>query len=263
MANKADPIKTAASRIRNAMKNGKPCKPVRYLIKKGDLDAAYAIQQTNTGIWIEEGRRPVGRKIGLTAKSVQTQLGVDQPDYGILYADMEVVDGDEIDAGRLMQAKVEGEIALVLDNDLVNEQLTLVDLMDSVAYALPAIEIVGSRIAKWDITILDTIADNASSGLYVLGTKPVGLHELDLRMCGMVMENRGDQVSIGAGVACLGNPLNAALWLARKMVSVGMPLMAGDTIMTGALGPMAPVTPGDVVEVRIGGLGSVRAVFAE
>ena len=263
MARKPDPIKTAARRIRNAMKSGRPCKPIRDLIKKGDLDAAYAIQQTNTDIWIEEGRRPVGRKIGLTAKSVQTQLGVDQPDYGILYADMEVVDGDEIDAARLMQAKVEGEIALVLDNDLVNEQLTLVDLMDSVAYALPAIEIVGSRIAKWDITILDTIADNASSGLYVLGTKPVGLHELDLRMCGMVMESRGDQVSIGAGVACLGNPLNAALWLARKMVAMGMPLMAGDTIMTGALGPMAPVTPGDVVEVRIGGLGSVRAVFAD
>jgi 2-keto-4-pentenoate hydratase len=263
MARQPDPIKTAAQRIRNAVKSGRPCKPIRDLIKAGDLDAAYEIQQTNTDIWIEEGRRPVGRKIGLTAKSVQKQLGVDQPDYGILYADMEVVDGDEIDAARLMQAKVEGEIALVLDNDLVNEQLTLVDLMDSVAYALPAIEIVGSRIAKWDITILDTIADNASSGLYVLGTRPVGLHELDLRMCGMVMENKGDQVSIGAGVACLGNPLNAALWLARKMVAVGMPLMAGDTIMTGALGPMAPVTPGDVVEVRIGGLGSVRAVFAE
>jgi len=263
MARQPDPIKTAAQRIRNAVKSGRPCKPIRDLIKAGDLDAAYEIQQTNTDIWIEEGRRPVGRKIGLTAKSVQKQLGVDQPDYGILYADMEVVDGDEIDAARLMQAKVEGEIALVLDNDLVNEQLTLVDLMDSVAYALPAIEIGGSRIAKWDITILDTIADNASSGLYVLGTRPVGLHELDLRMCGMVMENKGDQVSIGAGVACLGNPLNAALWLARKMVAVGMPLMAGDTIMTGALGPMAPVTPGDVVEVRIGGLGSVRAVFAE
>ena len=263
MARQSDPIKTAAQRIRNAVKSGRPCKPIRDLIEAGDLDAAYAIQQTNTDIWIEEGRRPVGRKIGLTAKSVQKQLGVDQPDYGILYADMEVVDGDEIDAARLMQAKVEGEIALVLDNDLVDEQLTLVDLMDSVAYALPAIEIVGSRIAKWDITILDTIADNASSGLYVLGTRPVGLHELDLRMCGMVMENKGDQVSIGAGVACLGNPLNAALWLARKMVAVGMPLMAGDTIMTGALGPMAPVTPGDVVEVRIGGLGSVRAVFAE
>lgn len=262
MARKPDPIKTAAQRIRNAAKSGRPCKPIRDLLKKGDVDAAYAIQQTNTDIWIKEGRRAVGRKIGLTAKTVQAQLGVDQPDYGVLYADMEVVDGDEIDPSRLMQPKVEGEIALVLDNDLVDEQLTLIDLIDSVAYALPAIEIVGSRIAKWDITILDTIADNASSGLYVLGTKPVGLHELDLRLCGMVMENHGDQVSVGAGVACLGNPLNAALWLARKMVDVGMPLMAGDTIMTGALGPMAPVTPGDVVEVRIGGLGSVRAVFA-
>ena len=262
MARKPDPIKTAAQRIRNAAKNGRPCKPIRDLLKKGDLDSAYAIQQVNTDIWIKEGRRPVGRKIGLTAKSVQAQLGVDQPDYGILYADMEVVDGDEIDSSRLMQPKVEGEIALVLDDDLVDENLTLVDLMDSVDYALPAIEVVGSPIAKWDITILDTIADNASSGLYVLGTRPVGLHELDLRLCGMVMENRGDQVSVGAGVACLGNPLNAALWLARKMVDVGMPLMAGDTIMTGALGPMAPVTPGDVVEVRISGLGSVRAVFA-
>ena len=262
MARKPDPIKTASQRIRNAMKSGRPCKPIRDLLKKGDVDSAYAIQQANTELWIQEGRRPVGRKIGLTAKSVQAQLGVDQPDYGILYADMEVVDGDEIDPSRLMQPKVEGEIALVLDNDLVDEQLTLIDLMNSVAYALPAIEIVGSRIAKWDITILDTIADNASSGLYVLGTRPVGLHDLDLRLCGMVMENHGDQVSVGAGVACLGNPLNAALWLARKMVDVGMPLMEGDTIMTGALGPMAPVTPGDVVEVRIGGLGSVRAVFA-
>ena len=262
-AKAADPIKTAATRIRRAMSSGKPCKPIRDLIKKGDLDAAYAIQQTNTEIWLTEGRRPVGRKIGLTAKTVQAQLGVDQPDYGILYADMEIVDGDEIDASRLMQAKVEGEIALVLDDDLVDEQLTLVDLIDSVAYALPAIEVVGSRIANWDITILDTIADNASSGLYVLGTKPVGLHEIDLRMCGMVMENKGDQVSIGAGAAGLGNPLNAALWLARKMVDVGMPLMAGDTIMTGALGPMAPVTPGDVIEVRISGLGSVRAVFGK
>jgi 2-keto-4-pentenoate hydratase len=263
MARKPDPIRTAAQRIRNAAKSGRPCKPVRDLLRKGDLEGAYAIQQINTDHWIGQGRRPVGRKIGLTAKSVQKQLGVDQPDYGILYADMEVVDGDEIDPSRLMQPKVEGEIALVLDNDLVDEQLTLVDLMDSVAYALPAIEIVGSRIAKWDITILDTIADNASSGLYVLGTRPVGLHDLDLRLCGMVMENKGDQVSVGAGVACLGNPLNAALWLARKMVQVGMPLMAGDTIMTGALGPMAPVAPGDVVEVRISGLGSVHAVFAK
>jgi 2-keto-4-pentenoate hydratase len=258
-----DAIKKAAKRIRDAARKGRPCKPVRDGLPKGDIAAAYAVQQINTDIWIREGRRVVGRKIGLTAKSVQRQLGVDQPDYGILYADMEVVDGDEIDVSRVMQPKAEGEIALVLDNDLADEQLTLVDLIDSVAYALPAIEVVGSRIAKWDINIMDTIADNASSGLYVLGTRPVGLHEIDLRHCGMVMENRGDQVSVGAGVACLGNPLNAALWLARKMVEVDMPLLAGDTILTGALGPMAPAKPGDVIEVRISGLGSVRAAFAK
>ena len=257
-----DPITTAARRIRNAAKNGKPCKPIRDLLKKGDVDAAYAVQQINTDHWIAEGRRVVGRKIGLTAKSVQVQLGVDQPDYGILYADMEVVDGDEIDSSTVLQPRAEGEIALVLDNDLIDDQLTLVDLIDAVAYAVPAIEVVGSRIAKWDINILDTIADNASSGLYVLGTRPVGLHELDLRMCGMVMENKGEQVSVGAGVACLGNPLNSALWLARKMVQVGMPLQAGDVLMTGALGPMAAVSPGDAVEVRISGLGSVRAAFS-
>jgi len=258
-----DPITTAARRIRNAAKTGKPCKPVRDLFKKGDLDAAYAAQRINTEHWMAEGRRVVGRKIGLTAKSVQIQLGVDQPDYGILYADMEVVDGAEIDSSTVLQPRAEGEIALVLDNDLIDDQLTLVDLIDAVAYALPAIEVVGSRIAKWDINILDTIADNASSGLYVLGTRPVGLHEIDLRMCGMVMEIKGQQVSVGAGAACLGNPLNSALWLARKMVQVGMPLQAGEVLMTGALGPMAAVSAGDAVEVRISGLGSVHASFSK
>jgi len=221
------------------------------------------VQKINTGKWLDEGRRLTGRKIGLTAKAVQKQLGVDQPDYGMLFADMCYVDGEEMPASRLMQPRVEAEVALVLEKDLTQSQLTLPDMIAATAYALPAIEVVGSRIAKWDIKIVDTIADNASSGLFVLGTKPVKLDQIDLRMCGMVMENKGDQVSIGAGVACLGNPLTAALWLARKMVDVGMPLRAGDVIMTGALGPMAPVVPGDVLEARISGLGSVRAAFAK
>lgn len=255
-------IKKAAQKIRNAWKNGKTIKPVRTSLPKKDLDAAYAVQQMNTEYWVKQGRRVVGRKIGLTAKAVQTQLGVDQPDYGMLFADMCVVDGDEIPFDAVSQPKAEAEIALVLEYDLMDDQLTGLDLIDSVAYALPAIEVVGSRIAKWDIDIVDTIADNASSGMFVLGTRPVGLHDLDLRLCGMVMENRGDQVSVGAGVACLGNPLNAALWLARKMAEVGTPLQAGDVIMTGALGPMAPIGPGDVLEARIEGLGSVRAAFS-
>jgi 2-keto-4-pentenoate hydratase len=257
-------IVKAADRIMNAWTAARPCKPVRSSLPDGDVAAAYAVQKINTERWVQSGRRVVGRKIGLTARAVQRQLGVDQPDFGILYADMCVTDGDEIAtslAGNLLQPKVEAEIALVLEDDLMDEQMTVLDVIDATAYALPAIEVVGSRIAKWDISIVDTIADNASSGMFVLGTRPVGLHQIDLRLCGMVMEKRGDQVSVGAGLACLGNPLNAALWLARKMVEIGMPLQAGDVLMTGALGPMAPVAPGDVIEARINGLGSVRAAF--
>ena len=261
MANQA--IESAAQAIRTAWETGKACPPVRDSLPANDVNAAYAVQKINTDKWVGQGRRLTGRKIGLTAKAVQKQLGVDQPDYGMLFADMCYVDGEEMPVSRLMQPRVEAEVALVLDKDLTHSQLTLPDMIGAVAYALPAIEVVGSRIAKWDIKIVDTVADNASSGLFVLGTRPVKLADIDLRLCGMVMESKGDQVSVGAGVACLGNPINAALWLARKMIEVGMPLRAGDVIMTGALGPMAPVVPGDVVEARISGLGSVRAAFAK
>ncbi len=255
-------VADAARRIRNAWKTGKTIKPVRNSLPAGDIDAAYEVQKTNTDFWVGEGRRVIGRKIGLTAKAVQAQLGVDQPDYGIIYADMTVVDGDEIDFASISQPRAEAEVALVLGDGLDREQITILDVIDAVDYLLPAIEVVGSRIAKWDIGIVDTIADNASSGMIVLGTRPVALDDVDLRLCGMVMENRGAQVSVGAGAACLGNPLNAAVWLARKMAEVGMPLVAGDVVMTGALGPMAPVSAGDVVEARISGLGGVRAAFS-
>ena len=145
--------------------------------------------------------------------------------------------------------------------DITQADINMADMISAVDYALPAIEIVGSRIENWNIKITDTIADNASSGLFVLGSEPRKLDGLDLRLCGMVMERRGDQISLGAGVACLGNPLIAALWLARTMVDVGAPLKAGDVIMSGALGPMAAVNPGDVIDVRISGLGSVRTAF--
>ncbi|MDE0057917.1 MAG: fumarylacetoacetate hydrolase family protein [Defluviicoccus sp.] len=255
-------ITRAAADIRKAWEDGAPIEPVRDALPDGDVEAAYRVQQANTEHWVNGGRRIVGRKIGLTARAVQLQLGVDQPDYGMLFADMCIVDGEEIEPGSVLQPRCEAEVALTLHSALDREQLTLIDVIDSVAYALPAIEVVGSRIAGWNINIVDTVADNASSGLFVLGTRPVMLDDLDLRECGMVMENKGDQVSIGAGVACLGNPLNAALWLARKMVDVGTPLQEGDVIMTGALGPMAPVAAGDVMEARIEGLGSVRAAFA-
>jgi 2-keto-4-pentenoate hydratase len=137
----------------------------------------------------------------------------------------------------------------------------MVDLMKSIEYALPAMEIVGSRIAGWNIKFVDTVADNASSAAYVLGSTPRKLSKFDLRMCGMAMFSRGEPVSTGAGVACLGNPLNAMLWLARTMARLGSPMRAGDLVLSGALGPMAPVKPGDVFETRINGLGNVKAIF--
>jgi 2-keto-4-pentenoate hydratase len=192
---------------------------------------------------------------------VQQQLGVDSPDFGALLADMAVGDGEEIAWSRLMQPKAEAEIALVLERDLTHERHTVADLISATAYALPAIEVVGSRIANWDIRLADTVADNASSGLFVLGTRPVPLARLDLAGCGMVMERRGDQVSVGGGAACLGNPLNAAIWLADTLTRLGTPLRAGDVLMTGALGAMVVAQPGDVFTAQIEGLGSVSAVF--
>jgi len=256
-------IEALAERLRRAEETGAPCGPIRDHLPEGDVESAYAVQRANTEFWTKQGRRLVGRKIGLTAKAVQRQLGVDQPDFGMLLADRTVGDGEEIDPGLVMQPRVEAEIALIIERDLTVERPTVADVMRATAFAVPAIEVVSSRIADWDIRIVDTIADNASFGLYVLGGPPRSLDGLDLRLCGMVMERRGVPISLGAGAACLGNPLNAAVWLARKMVEVGMPLQAGDVIMTGALGPMAPVDGGDVIEARISGLGSVRAVFAE
>jgi 2-keto-4-pentenoate hydratase len=261
MALSPQKIRQLAERLRKAEETGVAIDPIRDQLPAGDLAAAYAIQKINTQHWLRKGRRLIGRKIGLTSKSVQKQLGVDQPDYGMLYADMVMCDGEEVQLSRVMQPKVEAEVALVLDRDLKKKDISISELISAVAYAVPAIEIVGSRIANWNIKIQDTIADNASSGLFVLGNDPKKLEGLDLRLCGMVMERRGDQVSLGAGVACLGNPLNAALWLARTMVQIGAPLKAGDVIMSGALGPMAGVAAGDVIEVRISGLGSVRTAF--
>lgn len=255
-------ILAAAERIRIAYETGQPTPPVRDQLPEGDVAAAYAVQKVNTDHWLDARRRLVGRKIGLTSKVVQQQLGVDSPDFGMLFADMALADGEDVALGRVMQPKVEAEVALVLERDLAMPDPTLAELISAVAYAVPAIEIVGSRIANWDIKLVDTIADNASSGLFVLGATPVRVEGLDLRLAGMVMERRGEQVSIGAGAACLGNPLNAALWLARTMVRVGAPLRAGDVVMTGALGPMVTVAPGDVIDVRIGGLGSVRTAFS-
>ena len=249
--------------MRDAATSRRPIGPLRESYPGFTLDDAYAVQRLNVTHAVEHGARVVGRKIGLTSRAVQTQLGVAEPDFGTLTADMAYGDSEEIPWSRLLQPKAEAEIALVLERDLAHERLTLADVIAATAYALPAIEVVGSRIDGWNIRIVDTVADNASCSVFVLGGTPTKLQDFDARLCGMVLERRGEAVSVGAGAACLGHPLVAATWLANTMSKLGTPLRAGDIVLTGALGPMVDVAPGDVLEARIHGLGSVRAVFGE
>jgi 2-keto-4-pentenoate hydratase len=255
-------VAKAAALIQNAYDTGTPVPPIRTLLPEGDIDAAYAVQETNTRLRIKRGARLTGRKIGLTSKTIQKQLGVDRPDFGVLLDTMAIPDGEEVPFGMVLQPRVEGEIAFVMERDLKLERPSTTDVMRAIAYASPSIEICGSRIEKWQISILDTIADNASAALYVLGNTKVKLEDFDGRLCGMVLESKGEPLSVGAGAACLGHPINAVRWLAEEMVRRGRPLLAGDVVMSGALGPMVAVTPGQVYEVRISGLGSVRAAFA-
>ena len=252
----------AADLLAEATRTGVACPPVRELLDGGDLETAYAVQRLNVRRGVDAGRRVVGRKIGLTSPAVQRQLGVDQPDFGALFADMAVPDGGEVPVGRLLQPKVEAEVALVLGRDLPERACTVVDVLRAVDFALPALEIVDSRVRNWDISLVDTVADNASCGLYVLGATPVPLTAVDLRTVTMTMSRGGDTVSEGTGADCLGSPLTAAVWLASALAERGDPLRAGDLVLTGALGPMTPAAPGDVFEAHISDLGSVRVRFA-
>ncbi|MBN8847963.1 MULTISPECIES: fumarylacetoacetate hydrolase family protein [unclassified Sphingomonas] len=250
----------AARRLRDAYR-GETIPPMRDVMEPTDGAAAYAVQAANTRFWQSQGRRIVGRKIGLTAKAVQAQLGVDQPDFGVLFDDMAVADGGALDPARVIQPKAEAEIALLLASDLTDPSCDASAVAAATASAVAAIEIVDSRIADWKITFADTVADNGSSAFYVLGSDPKPLDGLDLYTCGMALEVNGVLASLGAGAACLGHPLEAAAWLARTLAAAGDPLRAGEVILTGALGPMVAISRGDRVEARIGGLGSVSFTY--
>ena len=257
----ATSLEDAAGRLRAAYAGG-PIAPLRDALGPVDAAGAYEVQAINTRLWQAEGRRIVGRKAGLTAKAVQTQLGVDQPDFGVLFDDMRVADGGRLDPARALQPKAEAEIALVLGADLPDPATTREQVAAAVAKVHAAIEIVDSRIADWAITFADTVADNGSSAFFVLAEQGHPLDGLDLYTAGMVLEVDGEVASLGAGAAALSHPLEAAAWLARTLAARGEALQAGDILLTGALGPMVTLAPGNHVRALVGGIGVASFTYA-
>jgi 2-keto-4-pentenoate hydratase len=251
-------IDAAVDRLREATRTMTPCPPVRDLIGRDDVSTAYAVQRLLVADRLAAGARVVGRKIGLTSPAVQQQLGVDRPDFGVLFDDMQIANDGVVPSGVLLQPKVEAEVAFILGRDLDDDS----DVRDAVAFVLPALEIVDSRIAGWDITFGDTVADNASSGLFVLGDTRTTLADVVPADVQMTMRLDGKTVSEGSGKACLGDPLNALAWLARTARTLGEPLREGQIVLSGALGPMVAVTPGDQVDAELSGLGRVAVTFS-
>ena len=241
---------------------------MRDLIGTDDLSAAYAVQQGLVQKRLAGGVTVVGRKIGATSEAVQNQLGVDQPDFGYLLSDMDVshgTDGTPISMSPLLQPRVEAEVAFRLgrDIDVPEDQITIDLVRDAVEVAIPALEIVDSRIEGWDITFTDTVADNASSGLYVIGDAGLPLSEIEPREVEMSLTINGDERSSGNGAACLGDPLEALRWLAVQAARFGDPLRAGHLILSGALGPFVPFAAGDRVTASISGFAPLTVSFEE
>lgn len=261
-------VHDAVRRLSEAQSTRVPCAPVRDLIGTDDLPAAYAVQQGLVQARLAGGVTVVGRKIGATSEAVQRQLGVDQPDFGYLLSDMDVSDGASgtpISMSTLVQPRVEAEVAFVLgkDIDVAEDEITLALVRDAVDVALPALEIVDSRIADWDIGFTDTVADNASSGLFVVGRDGRPLDELEPRDVVMALAINGEERSTGNGAACLGDPLEALRWLAVQAARFGDPLRTGHLILSGALGPFVPFAAGDHVTASISGFAPLEVVFDE
>jgi 2-oxopent-4-enoate/cis-2-oxohex-4-enoate hydratase len=225
------------------------------------IEDAYQVQQRMLSHRLAAGERVVGKKIGVTSKAVMSMLGVWQPDFGYLLDGMIYNEGEAIPMDRLIQPKAEGEIAFVLKKRLMGPGVSAADVLAATEGVMACFEIVDSRIRDWKIKIQDTVADNASCGVFVLGDALVDPRRVDLVTCGMVLEKNGEIVGTGAGAAALGSPVNAVAWLANTLGRLGIALEAGEVVLSGSLAAMFPVKAGDSLRVSIGGIGGCSVRF--
>ena len=225
------------------------------------IEDAYHVQQRMIARRLEQGDRVIGKKIGVTSKAVMNMLGVHQPDFGYLLDSMVFNEGESVDMDTLIQPKAEGEIAFLLNKDLQGPGVTAADVLAATEGVMACFEIVDSRIQDWKIKIQDTVADNASCGVFVLGDQLVDIADLDLALAGMVLEKNGEIVVTGAGAATMAHPVNAMVWLTNMLGSLGIALKAGDIVLSGAMGAMVPVARGDNLRMTIGGIGGCSVRF--
>ncbi|HZG73927.1 MAG TPA: 2-keto-4-pentenoate hydratase [Chondromyces sp.] len=235
--------------------------PLTEIYPDLNVDEAYQVQLKTIEKRVDGGETIVGKKIGLTSLAMQKMLGVNQPDYGHLLSGMVIENGGGISKSQVLQPKVEGEIAFVLKKDLKGPKVTVLDVLAATDYVVPALEIVDSRIHDWKIKLEDTVADNASSGLYVLGDKKLPIEGLDLAQMGMVLYKNGKVVNTGVGAAALGHPATCVAWLANKLADYGITLKAGEVILSGALSAAVEGEPGDHFQARFAHLGEVSVRF--
>ena len=225
------------------------------------VEDAYKIQLANVKRRLEEGAIVIGKKIGLTSVPMQQMLGVPEPDYGHLLDNMIVDEEIAINANSLLQPKVEAEIIFVLKKELKGPGVTLAQVLQATEGVFPAFEIIDSRIKDWKIKIEDTVADNASSALFIIGSQMVSIKDLNLKYVGMVLEKNGSIIDTAAGAAVLGHPAIAVAWLANKLAEYDISLKPGELILSGSLTKAYEVKSGDVFTATFGNIGRVKATF--
>jgi 2-keto-4-pentenoate hydratase len=258
-----DQHRATSTALLDAYASQEPTTPIVEAYPGAVIDDAYAIQRLTVEEWQRRGLTIKGHKVGLASAAMQRQMGVRQPDYGHLMSDMFHLEHLPIPEKAFIQPRIEPEVAFVLGRPLVGPGVTVADVVRAVEYVLPCLEVVDSRIRDWQISIVDTIADNASSGGVVLGSRVARLEDVDLRMMGCTLHVNGELVETGAGGAVLGSPLNAVAWLANTVGPLGVTLEAGHVILPGSMTRAVPVGPGDTVVATMSGLGTVTAVFEE